>query len=765
MESLLIGGDCVMVRQSDLFNRCPDLDGDLKGWALQYPELEDTFFGEEREYNKLVYTLANLKTIDKDDNKLIEYGFTESEIKTIVESYKEDSWDGLIDNITGDVKKHRLSSDKENSYINNVVRDWKEYEVPSAEQGEYKILGSGIFRVVVTYNEETRAPQYVTKDVCRTPFIICGVSEPLHDDNIYYKVRYATYSGEIKEFWESQSNLLSRKELKTRFLAKGINCPENGILMETVDYISRSIADFGTRLKKEFSAKRNGWNEDKSVFVLGDRAISATGIENILSVGGKKGYPELEKKGTLEGWINGAKDIFDYDIIRFKSYDALTAPLKSLLGVESHATDHYGNTSCGKTFSSQLTLSMIGDAENLTIGAKSTAKGILVHIRDFSDLPILIDESSDAGEHLADLVYPLTSNKGRVKSTVDGERDGGESFHTSTMFTGERPIRDCLPNSGQQYRVNELDDTLPDIPTKDINKVKQAIRENHGHIIELYLKKVLEYRADGTLQTLYDSSFEKLPVTTSNIEGRSKSIFACIMTAGWILEQVFYEIGMPAKKSVPIVKKYYEKCIIGKPVELEYIRALRVILDWSHSDFGKFTQITRETKNYQEFEYNTTLDKVSKYGYLDEDYIDVIQTEFTKKMKIEGFSPSKIKEDLFKQGITLSNDKVRPGIYRTSRKGFGSYVCVRIVRSIAESVTGYTIKDEDKNPSNDLSISQKEKIEYIFDTIKLLTKIYGEADIQLIRPFLNFPDLDELIRILSHNGKLLKTSQTTYKVV
>ena len=137
---------------------------------------------------------------------------------------------------------------------------------------------------------------------------------------------------------------------------------------------------------------------------------------------------------------------------------------------------------------------------------------------------------------LRTLVYTLTSNKGRVKSTVTGARDGGEEYHTTVMFTGERPIRDCLMNSGQQYRVTELCGTLPNIPTKEINKVKQVIRDHHGHVIELYIKKIFELRENGSLYTIYDECLDSLPDNISNIEGRSKNIFGCIMVAGKILE-------------------------------------------------------------------------------------------------------------------------------------------------------------------------------------------------------------------------------------
>jgi len=622
-----------MVLSGDKYNKCPAFDQDLKDWSLVCPGLNDAFFGEQRSCEILVSTLASLKEVVQPayekESAQIEYAFSEDNIPIIVDSYKDETWN--TENVRAIITESRESFLREQVCINNVVREWKYYEVPAVENGYYEIREPGIFRVIETINEGKKEDlsvikdgcRTVNKDVCRTPFVLCGISEPLSDDAIYYKIRYATYSGDVKEFWASQSTLLSKKELKTLFLSKGINCPENSLLIKTLEYISRCIAEFGPRFKKEFSAKRNGWNADKSIFVLGNRGITAKGTKPVLAVASEKGFPELDEKGNLHGWINGIKHFLEHDttkISRFKMYDAMTAPLKAVLGVESHCTDHYSNTSCGKTLSSWIALSMIGDAEQLTIGAKSTQKGILVHGRDFSDLPILIDESSDAGDNLADLVYTLTSNKGRVKSTVTGARDGGEEYHTTVMFTGERPIRDCLMNSGQQYRVTELCGTLPDIQTKEINKVKQVIRDHHGHIKELYIKKIFELRENGSLHALYDECLDSLPENISNIEGRSKNIFACIMVAGKILESVFTDIGIPNENPVAIVNEYYQKCIRDNPVELEYIRAIRLILDWVHSEYGRFGEVNAE------FDDITTRDRSRRYGYITDEYIDIIGT-------------------------------------------------------------------------------------------------------------------------------------------
>lgn len=733
----------------NVFDKCPQYDEELKSWSLINRALKEEFSKENKDYLLCLTVLANQCNRDVTDDSVVDYGFSLDAIKEIMVRYKEDRWD--ITNIEKDIKTIRETANEEHQYINNIIKPWTQYKVPAINTKEhYELRDYKILRYVESVSEDGEQIFY-TKDVCRTPFVLCGVSEPLRDDTLYYKIRYLSYGENIKEFWASQSDLLSKNELKKLFLQKGINCPENLLLVETLEYISRSIADFGARLKKEHSTKQCGWNDDKTIFVIGNRAVSTNGIETVLTIGNGKGFSELEIKGTLDGWISGTKEIFEYDLVRFKAYDAFTAPLNAILGLESHITDHYGNTSCGKTFTSWIALSMFGDAEGLTLGAKGSMKGLLVTIRDFSDLPLLIDESSDAGEHLSDLVYPLTSNKGRVTSTTDKQRDGGEEYHTSTMFTGEKPIRDCLPNSGQQYRVNELEDTLPDLPTKKIMSIKQAIRENHGHIIELYVKKTFKWMETGFLYDTYEACFDTLPENTTNIVGRSRAIFAGIMTAGVLLESVFGDIGFPQKQAPKIVTEYFRKCILEKPVELEYLRALRVVLDWVHSDYGRFA------KGFDTSEDVTYNDKNKIYGFIDNIYIDIIGTEFTRKMKENGFSPSKIKEDWWNQGISESNDSVRKGTYRFKRDG-KTIVGVRINRTMAETMMGVWHEPEDKKPHD-----QDEKVKRIFKIIEFLTELDGVAKINSIRLLANITDVDEMLNFICKSSKkIMKISQDDY---
>jgi hypothetical protein len=136
-------------------------------------------------------------------------------------------------------------------------------------------------------------------------------------------------------------------------------------------------------------------------------------------------------------------------------------------------------------------------------------------------------------------------------------------------------------------------------------------------------------------------------------------------------------------------------CLLDNPVELEYIRALRAILDWVHSEYGRFGEIDPK------YDDITTRDRSRRYGYVDRNHIDIIGTEFTKKMKDEGFSPSKIKQEWLDRGIIVSNDNERPGTHRITRDG-KTFVGIRIIRSKAEELIGLNNVDtgEDNNVHN-----------------------------------------------------------------
>jgi putative DNA primase/helicase len=638
---------------------------------------------------------------------------------------------------------NRYSPIYETEDVNNVLREWGQYMLPVVKDGFYYINDGGVFQVTKRFNEKTNDYEETTQDVCRTPFILCGISEPINGSDIFFKVRYQTYEGEIKEFWSKQGTLLTKIDLRKEFHAKGINLPEGKLIDGTIEYISLSIGEFSGLYKKEYSSSQCGWNVDYSIFVLGDRAVTDEGVVPMLTVGNSKGFPGTEKKGTLEGWMAGAEELFEDAVMRFKAYDAMSAPLKGLLNIESHISDHCGFSSQGKTLSSAGALSLAGNWIELMVGAKSTKNGMLVTVRDYKDLPLLVDETSDAGDKLADIVYTLTSGKARVKSTQDGQRDGGEVYRTSVSFTGEKPLRETLKQAGQMLRVVELERMLGVLPKKTITKVKFMLENHYGHIIDMYMDKVFLLKSNGQLQEIYNKSLESLPEMGRTIEERARDIFACIMTAGHILELVFAEIGFPTKNSTEIVQRFFVECIGGNEIEYEHVRALRELLDWTVIESGKFVRITEGSASPVE-ELGTT------YGYIEGPYVDIVGSAFIKKMKVEGFAPVDIRKKLVSDGVFIANQK--NGVFHTTRgRNKENFNGVRIDRVAAEAflkkILAGAAGDEDDG-------REKRKFNVI-KTVKFLGEIERMADLGLLKMILGFEDLDALLEELRKEGRIL----------
>jgi len=632
-----------------------------------------------------------------------------------------------------------------------IESSWEAYEVPNADKGEYSVNANGVYRTETVMSPDgDESEKLVT--VCRTPFVLCGVSKSLTGEESYYKIRYADIYGNIQEYWSSPSVLMSKQDLKKEFLARNINCPESGnILNETVDYVSNSIRDMGQYFKKEFSAKQCGWTEDKTLFVLGNRAASKDGMAPMLNIGDSTGFEALEQRGTLKGWVNGARGIFNHEIIRFRAYDTMSAFVNYVLGLESHVTDFYGNTSVGKTFSTQVCLTMVGRMDKLTLSPKSTRNGMFVTVRDYSDIPFLIDETTGEEDKIKDVVYQIAGGIAKMKSTQDGHRDGGEIYRTTCMTTGENMLRDSLDNAGQMYRVVELKADIPVMKTREIELIKKDTSENCGHVVDLFLAKVFEKMENKTLCKMYETCLEELPSTVDNVQGRSKSIFAGIMVAGKILEEVFSEIGIDSKDAKEIVNKYFTLCVKERPVEMEWVRALRLVNDWVNIDYKNFAICP---------ESGTITNEGSKRcGYIDDKHIDIIGAALTQKLKENGMKPTKIKEDWISNNVIVPKDKRGNLSFKRNGSAIGG---VRIFRSRMEEVLGLNFKEGGIEDA-----PQTESVKKVIKTVRFLTEMQGSANVDLIKQIVNdtSEEIDSTLCILAKYGNIEKLNSTTYKIV
>jgi hypothetical protein len=647
--------------------------------------------------------------------------------------------------------------------VNSEVFDqWSKYILPFPEKGIYKIDASGITRVFpalekFTNDDGEKETREVAKTVvvCRSPLVLCGKSTTDDGKHTLYKVRYCeTGSLEIKEAWVEHSEIMVKTSLSKVLGSLHINCPDNDLIRETLEYISTSLAQFGSKLKPEFSATKCGWNEDNTKFVLGSRAVTLNGVEPVLMVNNYK-YDELNKKGTRGAWIKATKPLMQYNIIRFRIYDAGTAVIGKLVHVEGHCSDHYGDTSEGKTLLAKIAISMYGNPnEGMSCRADSTAKSILNNVEKHCDLPFLIDETGMAKDDFPEVIYGLTNEAGRTKLDKDGELKGGVIYRTTALLTGEHMIRDVVKNSGQMVRVLEFDDTVPTLDPNVIKCAYDTIKDNYGHFVDEFVYEVMRSHASGELKVLYDDCFNALPDVDSKVEGRSKKFFALIMVSGILFERVFAKMGIEAMNPKEIVSGFFEKCISDRPIEMEHVRALRILLDWVESDYGSFTIVG---KNSGSNEIVMEGNGFKRYGYVDDDFIDVIGTCLTDKLdKQNGIKTTKVKERLAREGIIAP--KVGKN-WQFSREG-KPVNGIRIFRQKAEELLGFRIK----TATNDARINREESVA-VYKTIIFLEEMFGVAHVDKIRCIMPSVALDSVLNDLVRNNRVTVCSAGAYKTV
>jgi uncharacterized protein (DUF927 family) len=501
--------------------------------------------------------------------------------------------------------------------------------------------------------------------------VICGKTDPLSDGSRYYMIRYYDH-GAQKEFLAKSNELqLKRKaaELLTGHCFKVTDSQKFGRVMT---YIEQCLIRYGDELEIIKVAENNGWNEDFSSFAIGKEAIIESGVIPIYTTMENPLHVEVfKRKGTEEKWTESVKDLLEYDLVRFLFYDSMSACLLKLLFLEGHVFEHAGKTRSGKTTISKLIASAIGNPKDQLRNPGSSEKGIVAHVDKMCDLPTFVEEATTkrAREVVKAAIYDIANGMQKTRARIDGQmRDDIKTFKAVTHFTTEGSIRDELEHAGELYRVNTLEEMLPYI--EDLRKIDKGIEENYGFFIIKFVQEIIKKKGD--LERKYEEFYNLFSVDVKenkNLIESSKKTYAGIMVSGWLCERVFRKMGIKNKNYKDIVLDYFNKCVKKNFVELDHIRALRLVNEWV---------LRNEIAFLNEVDQTQDLKMKEPYGILTDEEIRIASIPFTKLMRDNGFVVSNILKCWEEEGITITMKSCK-GRYKF-RLGSGSTEGVLIKR-------------------------------------------------------------------------------------
>jgi uncharacterized protein (DUF927 family) len=433
----------------------------------------------------------------------------------------------------------------------------------------YNITETGIYKQKHNQNRNTDEMESVDELLSPTPCIITAVGVNIDTYDILYKLYLKDSRGNEKIIWKKSSDLLKKVEV-VKLLDEGMHFKESDST-EMIRYFDKFITQYQDFLPEEIVASKSGWKNDFSFFVVGDKAISATGVQTVL----QKDNPTAEvysQKGELDPWIEAANMLIKYDAVRFKLYTACTPPLLKLLNIHSFVETQQTPSGRLKTTMGLLAASIWGEPERLQLNAESTRAGIQKNVEFCTDLPIFVDETSIT-DNIKDMVYLIANGVGRSKSNSEGGLIMPSTWSTVVLTTGEKPI---LPESalmGQQVRVVPLRDGVHDkLPSSNVKQILNAITTNYGHIGILFMQKL--FKGKDNIKSLYNAFFNDFPEMEDITSDRAKEYYAAIATAGYFLEKVFEEIKVDTKNSSAVCKYYFTENVISNSFISDHIKAL-----------------------------------------------------------------------------------------------------------------------------------------------------------------------------------------------
>jgi len=654
--------------------------------------------------------------------------------------------------------------------VNDTVLSWEKYVYPEG----YSSKNGKIVKTEEQMNFRTGEIETIDTAVSLTPFIICGKTAEKEDTLQYFTIRYAL-NNSYSEFIAPMTDLLNINTMQNILTGHGINVSANQKIAVN-DYITDFIHQFRDNLKVNTVIQQNGWNDDFSLFAMGKIGITKDGIVKINTlIDTDKHILPFVQKGKLECWVKGVIPVVAHDKPRFLFYHGMSSALINILKVEQDIIDITGDTSTGKTGTNAVVSSAIAnpsckpDGYALEVG--DSFNPLMAHAAGLRDMPVIFEEATgkERREAVIKAAYNIANGVDKTRSQKNGKiRNDVNEIRSNVLISCEQPISGEVKTAGGRQRVKDLACVLQksDENGKMIDKTKKIVFENYGLFFPIYIQKIM--LNIPRIKELYEKALTKvtndfcnLPEDAKSTAGRSRNIFASKLVAGYLCEEIFAEIGIPAKteeETEKIVNDMFKECVLDNPVELDYIRGLKAI-------------ISRRATNPEEFfikEVTTNPKNLS--GEVDGNKLKYNETKLKNLLNDNGISTN-VFNDWFNKNITDSplSRAIRIGGIPARGMIFNIQRMLEVIRLNDNKNKLALFEDDEEETSEETKpyIKSEITIRYyeIQKLISFMTKELGKKSVDPIglECMLGY-DVIEYLKILENQNKVRKTSEGNYYI-
>lgn len=429
--------------------------------------------------------------------------------------------------------------------------------------------------------------------IIQEPTKIIGISDnldiDLNDSSRNHFTHYRLQTGN-KILYPSHGEMLTRTGI-IGLISQGMMATEGDSKLIS-SYLLLEMQRAQKECKRFGVALQPGWKRDKSIFVSGNTAHSEKGKQpvNLLDKHSQEMY---DSKGTLEEWKHPSLlKWIDYDTARFCCYVAVSGIISSFLGLPNIVTSIVGLTSGGKTTITMSAGSMIGrvhDGKYIVRSASITQTAAEKVSQSINGHFLVLDETKTSKDY-EPLVYMLANGRARGRAP-NSMLEESEGFTASYIFTGESELLKETVAQGANGRLITLTNKILRTPenaelAKDIESI---VQQHYGHVKELFIKKVMENKHN--LQKRYRELAAEFRDKDKDIGTRIGDSIACVCLAGQLLEEVFADIGVPAKDCKSLCSNVMKENIESDQKKEYWLRGLEIVFNevstWQHKTVMK----------------------------------------------------------------------------------------------------------------------------------------------------------------------------------
>ena len=328
--------------------------------------------------------------------------------------------------------------------IEGGVKKSKEFEIPEYPAPYFRGAAGGVFL------RSSNADGDIEEDLVYHHDIY--ITRRLHDIELGETLVFRLHLPRdgVRQFIVPLTQITSREEFRKCMAKEGVTAWGKA-LDKLMAYTTKWVDELQRTTTADEAHRQFGWADDNmESFVLGDKLVTATGIEFNPPSSATAGLIDaFEPKGTREKNLEllAFYDKPNYELHQYVVGVGFGSPLMALTGLNSMAIHLYGGSGVGKTTAQMAALGIWGSPDELMNKPEDTHNSRMLRGEVMHNIPLVSDEMTNVtGEQMSDYVYQVSGGRQKNRMAANGnlERARGKPWHLLALSSGNTSAWEVL---------------------------------------------------------------------------------------------------------------------------------------------------------------------------------------------------------------------------------------------------------------------------------------------------------------------------------